>query len=122
MLLEHKLSLSYLFSIGMSGYGIPIGLGILVFTGVAVSGLYPAFVLSSFKPVSVLKGRFRSSREGALFRKGLVIAQFSITIVLIIGSVVVIRQLRFMSKASPGFDMDQVLIVQAPSLTILHSV
>ncbi|HNR07802.1 MAG TPA: ABC transporter permease [Saprospiraceae bacterium] len=116
-LLEHKLSLVYLFSKGMSGYGIPIGLGILVLTGVAVSGFYPAFVLSSFKPISVLKGKFQSSRQGILFRKGLVIGQFSITIALIIGSIIVMRQLRYMNRASPGFDMDQVMIVQSPSLT-----
>jgi putative ABC transport system permease protein len=96
MLLEHHLSLSYLFLKGMSGYGIPILVALLVVAGVAFSGLYPALVLSSFKPIAVLNGRFKNSSKGALLRKGLVIGQFSITIALIIGSIIVMRQLDFL--------------------------
>jgi putative ABC transport system permease protein len=85
--------------------------------GILISGFYPAFVLSSFKPISVLKGKLSSSRKGIAFRKVLVIGQFSITIGLIIGSVVVLRQLRFMSKKELGFNMDQMLIIKPPVLT-----
>ena len=91
-----------------------IGIGI---AGIFLSGLYPAFVLSSFKPIMVLKGKFSSSGKGIVFRKALVIGQFSITVALIIGSMVVIRQLKFMSNKELGFNMDQVLLVDPPQLT-----
>src|SRR6185503_13053568 len=93
------------------------GLILIVVCGIFLSGLYPAFVLSSFKPISVLKGKLSSSRKGILFRKALVIGQFSVTVALIIGSIVVLRQLRFMNNKELGFNMDQVLIVNAPALT-----
>jgi len=116
-LLEQQLSLAYLFSKGLSGYSIPIGLGVLMITGIVVSGFYPAFVLSAFKPIAVLKGNLKSSGKGIVFRKFLVIAQFSITIALIIGSMVVVKQLRFMNSKELGFNMDQVMIIDAPQLT-----
>ena len=116
-LLENKLSLSYLFSKGLSGYSILIGLVVIIITGIFVSGFYPAFVLSSFKPIAVLKGKFSSSRKGIVFRKALVIGQFSITVALIIGSMIVIRQLRFMNKKELGFNMDQILVISPPILT-----
>ncbi|MFI5131514.1 MAG: ABC transporter permease [Chitinophagales bacterium] len=116
-LLQNKLSLSYLFSKGLSGYSIFIGLILLVVSGIIISGFYPAFVLSSFKPISVLKGKLSSSKKGIAFRKGLVIGQFSITVALIIGSMIVIRQMKFMSHKELGFNMDQVLIINPPVLT-----
>ncbi len=116
-LLHNKLSLSYLFSKGLSGYSILIGLIVIVVSGIIISGFYPAFVLSSFKPISVLKGKLSSSGKGIAFRKALVIAQFSITVALIIGSMTVLRQLRFMNKSDLGFNMDQILIVKPPMLT-----
>lgn len=116
-LLQNELSLSYLFTKGLSGYSIMIGLVLIVVTGIVVSGFYPAFVLSSFKPISVLKGKLSHSKKGIAFRKGLVIAQFSITVALIVGSIVVLRQLRFMSNKELGFNMDQVMIVDPPTLT-----
>jgi len=116
-LLQTKLSLAYLLTKGLSGYGILIGLILIVVMGVFISGFYPAFVLSSFKPIHVLKGKLSSSRKGIAFRKVLVVGQFSITVALIIGAIVVIRQLRFMSNKELGFNMDQVLIINPPVLT-----
>ena len=116
-LLQYKLSLSYLFTKGLNGYSILIGLTLIIVIGIFVSGFYPAFVLSSFKPISVLKGKLSSSRKGIAFRKVLVIGQFAITIALIIGSMVVIRQLRYMNTKELGFNMDQMLIVRPPVLT-----
>src|SRR6185295_1784348 len=101
----------------LSGYSILIGLILLVVSGIIISGFYPAFVLSSFKPISVLKGKLSASKRGIAFRKGLVIGQFSITVALIIGSMIVIRQMRFMSHKELGFNMDQVLVVKPPVLT-----
>ena len=116
-LLKTNLSLSYLFIKGLSGYSILVGLILIIISGIFLSGLYPAFVLSSFKPISVLKGKLSSSKKGVVFRKALVIGQFSITVALIIGSVVVLRQLRFMNNKELGFNMDEVLIIDPPVLT-----
>ncbi len=120
-LLQNNLSLSFLLTKGLNGYSILIGLILIVVAGIVISGFYPAFVLSSFKPISVLKGKLSSSKRGIAFRKGLVIGQFSITVALIVGSLVVLRQLQFMNKKELGFNMEQMLIVNAPSLTQFDS-
>src|SRR5258705_793876 len=116
-LLKYQLSLSYLLTKGLNGYSILIGLISIILAGIFVSGLYPAFVLSSFKPIAVLKGKFSSSQKGIFFRKALVIGQFTVTIALIIGSLLVMKQIRNMNHIELGFNMDQVLIVKPPTLT-----
>jgi putative ABC transport system permease protein len=116
-LLKYQLSLSYLITKGLNGYSILIGLISIVILGIFISGLYPAFVLSSFKPIAVLKGKFSSSQKGIFFRKALVIGQFAVTIGLIVGSLVVMKQIRYMSQTQLGFNMDQIMVVRAPSLT-----
>jgi len=78
--------------------------------GVA-AGIYPSFVLSSFKAIQVLKGRFAASTQGLVLRKGLVVAQFTISIVLIVGTIVVFRQLRFMRSQDLGFNKDRQVII-----------
>jgi putative ABC transport system permease protein len=75
------------------------------------AGIYPAFVLSSFKPVIVLKGRFATGTRGILLRKGLVVAQFSISIALIIGTIVVYNQMNYMRNRELGFSKDQMLVI-----------
>jgi putative ABC transport system permease protein len=75
------------------------------------AGLYPALVLSNFKPVTILKGRFSKSTKGILLRKGLVVTQFTISIVLIIGTIVVYNQLSFMRNQSLGFQKNQMLTI-----------
>jgi len=78
-----------------------------------LAGLYPALSLSSFRPVSVLRGRFSSNRKGVRMRQGLVITQFLITSILIIGTFVVMRQLRYMQNQELGFDSEQVMVMDA---------
>ncbi|SFN87738.1 putative ABC transport system permease protein [Chitinophaga sp. YR627] len=76
-----------------------------------VAGIYPALVLSSYKPVVVLKGAFSSSNKGLFLRRSLVVLQFVITIVLIAGVIIVYNQLRYMQSRDLGFKKDQQLVV-----------
>lgn len=76
-----------------------------------VAGIYPAIVLSSFTPVTVLKGRFSTSTKGIMLRKGLVVVQFTISIALIIGTIVVYLQMNHMRSSELGFNKDQVLVI-----------
>ena len=76
-----------------------------------LAGIYPALVLSSFKPISSLKGRFSSSKRGLMLRRGLVIVQFTISISLIIGTAVVYSELNYMRSQDLGFSKDQTLVL-----------
>ena len=116
-LIKYELSLSYLFAKGLSGYGITIALLALIITGILVSGFYPAFVLSSFRPILVLKGKYTTSTKGIILRKALVVGQFAITVALIIGSFVVYRQIRFVNSQDLGMNISQMLTIRAPELT-----
>jgi putative ABC transport system permease protein len=92
--------------------------------GIGISaGLYPAFVLSGFKPITTLKGKFSKSTKGILLRRGLVVAQFTISIVLIIGTIVVYSQLNYMRSQPLGFQKDQMLAINFYSdSTVQHRV
>jgi putative ABC transport system permease protein len=81
-----------------------IGIGLL-------AGIYPALVLSSFKPVVVLRGSFATGTRGILLRKVLVVAQFSISIALIIGTIVVYNQMNYMRSRELGFSKDQMMVI-----------
>lgn len=113
-LVQHQLSLSYLFQKGLGGYVISVGLIIIILTGIFISGFYPAFILSAFKPVLVLKGKFNASKKGIALRKSLVIGQFAITVVLITGSFVVYKQIKFMNEQKLGVNIDQMLVINGP--------
>ncbi|MGS2738563.1 ABC transporter permease [Sinomicrobium sp. M5D2P17] len=76
-----------------------------------LAGIYPAMVLSSYKPVKVLKGNFSTGFKGVLLRKTLVVFQFSISIALIIGTIVIYHQMHFMHNMDLGFKKDQILVL-----------
>lgn len=83
-------------------------LGMILFIGI-VGGSYPAFYLSSFNPVQVLKGKIASKGGNALFRKGLVVLQFGISIFMLISTLVVFDQLQYMRTKDLGFTKERVV-------------
>jgi putative ABC transport system permease protein len=93
-----------------------LGLLGLFLTGVFFSGLYPAFVLSGFKPIEVLKGKLTATAKGALLRKGLVVFQFTASLFLLIGTLAVYQQIQYMRKQSLGINIDQTLVVRPPGV------
>jgi len=124
--------IAYLLAIGLSALMLPlfnqlagkvVSMGIFtqprypaILLGIAVligflAGIYPAPVLSSFRPVAVLKGKFSTGTRGIVLRKGLVVVQFTIAIALMIATLVVYCQLDFMRGQDLGFSKEQKLIM-----------
>jgi putative ABC transport system permease protein len=89
--------------IGMVAFALVVGI---------LAGIYPAFVISGFKPAQILKGQQGSAKGKASLRKFLVIAQFSISIVLIIATMITYQQLQFLNNRELGYNKDQVLTLR----------
>jgi putative ABC transport system permease protein len=105
-----------------TGFALPrdywLGFGTMFLLGSLLSGIYPAFVLSGFRPVYVLKGLFKSSQGGIVLRKGLIVGQFAISVVLIAGTIIVFQQVNFMRTQKLGVDIEQTLVMDgANSIT-----
>ncbi len=86
-------------------------LGLVLFMAI-LSSSYPSFFLSGFHPVEAMKGKLKSGREGRVFRNGLVIFQFSVSIVLIICTAIVFEQLNYVSEKDLGFDKENLLVLK----------
>ncbi len=81
-----------------------------------LAGSYPALVLSAFRPIAALKGKSRSGRQTVGLRQGLVVFQFFISIVLIIATLVITRQIEFVSNKKLGYDKDHIMLVPVNNL------
>lgn len=91
-----------------------IAIILIIMAGILLSGFYPAVVLSSYQPITVLKGKFQRSSSGNLLRKALVVFQFTTSVALITGTLIVSRQLKFMNSADLGIDISNTVVVEGP--------
>jgi putative ABC transport system permease protein len=90
---------------------IPSAAALIIIVGLG-SGSYPAFILSAFRPIDVLKAKFFKTNKGGSFRSLLVVFQFSISIFLIIGTLVIYTQLHYIQTRNLGYDRSQVLTIK----------
>jgi ABC-type antimicrobial peptide transport system permease subunit len=87
-----------------------ISFGFIIITGL-LAGSYPALYLSSFRPVEVLKGTFKSGISATIFRRVLVVFQFTVSIALIIGTIVVTKQIQFTKDRPMGYDVNNTIMI-----------
>ena len=126
-LLWVQLSLSFFNDIAGKHMSIPwtnpffwsLSIGFTFFTAL-IAGSYPAFYLSSFNPVKVLKGTFKAGRFAAIPRKVLVVIQFTISVTLIIGTIIVYRQIQFAKDRPVGYSRERLVSIPTPDSSI-HS-
>ena len=90
---------------------LPLMAGAAALIGI-VAGIYPAFYLSAFKPINVLKGQLSRGSKNAILRNGLVVFQFATSIMLVIGTIVISRQTHYILNRDAGFNKDQVMLIQ----------
>lgn len=102
----------------MSDPYLALTLGGLILLMSLVSGSYPALFLSGFHPIEAIKGKLKTGREGRAFRNGLVVFQFSLSILLILCTSVVFQQLRFFSEKDLGFDKENLVVVKHAERTL----
>jgi ABC-type antimicrobial peptide transport system permease subunit len=88
---------------------IVLGIFGIIFLTVIIAGSYPSLLLSRFQPVKVLKGKLMTGMKGALFRKVLVVLQFSLSILLILGTLMIFRQVHFLRERDVGYDRENIV-------------
>ncbi len=88
--------------------------GLTLLTAFLLNSIYPAIVLSSFKPLNVFRGFTFLKLKDSYLRKGLVTLQFTISVVLIAGTIVIYKQMQFIQQTNPGYNKSQVLITHVP--------
>lgn len=84
--------------------------GVIVVAGF-LAGSYPAFFLSAFSPIQALKGKLKLGKGGSIFRQSLVVLQFSISVFLIIGTIIIITQMKYIKNKNLGYDESQTIVI-----------
>ncbi|HVV04549.1 MAG TPA: FtsX-like permease family protein, partial [Puia sp.] len=101
---------------GTSSFHLPLNYTLefaaLFLAGTLLSGAYPAFVLSGYHPITVLKGMFRNSGQGQVLRKTLIIGQFAVSVILIAGTILVYQQVQYMRSQQLGANINQTLVIE----------
>jgi len=104
--------LGYSLMVGWNSWPIYLFLaGVIIIAGF-LAGSYPAFFLSAFSPIQALKGKLRLGKGGSFFRQALVIVQFSISVFLIIGTLIIIMQMSYVKHKNLGYDESQVVVIK----------
>src|SRR6185312_13814599 len=84
--------------------------GVIIIVGF-LAGSYPAFFLSAFSPIQALKGKLRLGKGGSTFRQALVVVQFSISVFLIIGTIIITKQMNYVKNKQLGYNQEQTVVV-----------
>lgn len=101
------------YSLTVSWHAWPVYLfliGVVLIAGF-LAGSYPAFFLSAFSPIQALKGKLKLGKGGAIFRQALVVLQFSISVILIIGTLVILKQMHYVKNKDLGYNNQQTVVV-----------
>ena len=91
---------------------LPCFLAVITFLTGILAGIYPAIILSGFRPAGILKGAFKSSEKGILLRRTLIVSQFTITIILITGVTIIYSQMSFIRQKDLGYNKDALLFLR----------
>jgi len=104
---------------GSSSFHLPLNYTLefaaLFLAGTLLSGAYPAFVLSGYHPITVLKGMFKNSGQGKVLRKTLIVGQFAVSVILIAGTILVYQQVQYMRSQQLGANINQTLVIEGAS-------
>jgi putative ABC transport system permease protein len=111
------------YSVAVSWNTLPIYLflvGIIIVVGF-LAGSYPAFFLSAFSPIQALKGKLKLGKSGAAFRQALVVVQFSISVFLIVGTMIITKQMRYVKNRQLGYNKEQTVMVRLDNNDIFNN-
>ncbi|MEO6673801.1 MAG: ABC transporter permease [Ginsengibacter sp.] len=102
------------YSLAVSWNAIPIYfflIGVIVIAGF-LAGSYPAFFLSAFSPIQALKGKLKLGKGGSVFRQALVVVQFSISVFLIVGTIIITKQMSYVKNKQLGYSKEQTVMIR----------
>ncbi|MGC4035904.1 MAG: ABC transporter permease [Chitinophagaceae bacterium] len=103
------------FSLPLSSFAVWKVLFVTLLSVVILNSIYPALLLSSFKPMSVFRGNTILKVKDSSFRKGLVVLQFTVSVVLIVGTIIIYQQMQYVQKTNPGYNRSQVVSFHFPA-------